>query len=302
MNDDKDKKEEQEKGMPIIVIKDSESKMKLARVVPKKGVDPYAVDRIKKDIDQLGYKTIIFKSDQENSIKALKQAIKDASNVEIRMEESPVGEHQANGSIENAIRDIKSQFRTLKDALDTRYQNKYSGEHPSITWMFKHAADIINRTRIGIDGKTAFRRLRGNNFVQKVAEFGENVWYLRQNSLGKDKFNSRWSEGIYLGAINESSETIIGTDQGVVKSRDFRRKSIYADRWNKDRFDSIKGTPWEPSPGRGGDYQIKSRIFLPDTGPISDPARGRERDNIKGNISRIFNIFKTDLIKYGYQQ
>ena len=176
MNDDKDKKEEQEKGMPIIVIKDSESKTQLARVVPKKGVDPYAVDRIKRDIDQFGYKTIILKSDQENSIKALKQAIKDSSSVELRMEESPVGEHQSNGSIENAIRDIKSQFRTLKGALDTRYQNKYSGEHPSIPWMFKHSADIINRTRISTDGKTAFRRLRGNNVSHKVAEFGENVW------------------------------------------------------------------------------------------------------------------------------
>ena len=48
MNDDADKKDDQEQGMPIIVTKDSESNIKLARVVPKKGVDPYAVDRIKK--------------------------------------------------------------------------------------------------------------------------------------------------------------------------------------------------------------------------------------------------------------
>ena len=107
------------------------------------------------------------------------------------------------------------------------------------------------------------------------------MWYLRQNSIGKDKVNSRWAEGIYLGAINESGETIIGTDQGVVKARYFRRKTIYKDRWNKEHFDSIKGTPWEPSPGRGGDYQMKRRISLPDTGPISDPARGREGETIK---------------------
>ena len=74
-HDDNDKHEDKEKGMPIIVMKYDETKMKLARVVPKKGVDPYAVDRIKKDIEQMGYKNIIFKSDQEHSIKALKQAV-----------------------------------------------------------------------------------------------------------------------------------------------------------------------------------------------------------------------------------
>ena len=77
--------------MPIIVIKDNETPVKLARVVPNNGVDPYAVDRIKKDIDQVGYNTMLFNSDQENRIKALKKAIKSSSNVEMQMEGSPVG-------------------------------------------------------------------------------------------------------------------------------------------------------------------------------------------------------------------
>ena len=85
------------------------------------------------------------------------------------MEESPVGEHQANGSVENAIKYIKSQFRTLNDALDTRYSIKYAGDHSSMPWLFKHSADIINRTRIGTDGKTAFRRWKGKQFNNKVA-------------------------------------------------------------------------------------------------------------------------------------
>ena len=53
MNDDKDKKDEHDKGMPIIAIIYEETQIKLARVVPKKGVDPYAVDRIEKVIEQL---------------------------------------------------------------------------------------------------------------------------------------------------------------------------------------------------------------------------------------------------------
>ena len=99
-------------------------------------------------------------------------------------------------------------------------------------WLFKHAADTINRTRVGVDGKTAFRRWKGKNFNKKIAEFGENVCYLKKKSVGKDKFNSRWEEGIYLGVICDSGETIVGTNPGVVKARDFRRKTIYGDRWN----------------------------------------------------------------------
>ena len=76
MSDDKDKRDDSEKGMPIIVLVDKEPNIRGARVVPKKGVDTYAVDRIKKDLGQLGHRKIISKSDQENSSKALKQAVR----------------------------------------------------------------------------------------------------------------------------------------------------------------------------------------------------------------------------------
>ena len=75
MHDDKDKKEDKERGMPIIVWEAKDLKIKRARVVPKKGVDAYAVDRINRDLDQLGHEPIICKSDQDHIIKALKQAI-----------------------------------------------------------------------------------------------------------------------------------------------------------------------------------------------------------------------------------
>ena len=48
MNDDKDKGEDKDKGMPIIVLTYRETKIKRARVVPRTGVEPYAVYRIKK--------------------------------------------------------------------------------------------------------------------------------------------------------------------------------------------------------------------------------------------------------------
>ena len=161
MNDDRDKKDESEKGMPILIIKDHETKVKFARVVPRTGTDPYAINRLKKDIEQFGYNQIIIKSDQDNSIKALKQAVKEATYVQVKFQESPVGDYQGNGIIEHAVNDITNQFRAIKDGLDTRYGSRINGDHPAVPWLMKHAADTINRRRVGKDGKTPHRRWKG---------------------------------------------------------------------------------------------------------------------------------------------
>ena len=53
-----------EKGMPILVIKDRKTKYMTAHMVPRKGGHPYAIDRLTQDIDNiLGYRKIALKSD-----------------------------------------------------------------------------------------------------------------------------------------------------------------------------------------------------------------------------------------------
>ena len=51
---------------------------------------------------------MILKSDQEPSIKELLRAVKRerAEDIEVLMEESPVGEHALNGAVEKAIQDV----------------------------------------------------------------------------------------------------------------------------------------------------------------------------------------------------
>jgi hypothetical protein len=181
------------------------------------------------------------------------EAVKRESEIDIVLEESPVGEHQANGDIEGAIRQVQGQFRAMKDALETRYNERIQGDHNSIPWLFSHAASTINRVRKDSEGMTAYRRWKGREFKRDIAEFGECVWYLRSASQGKDKFDVRWGEGVWLGVRDDSGEVIIGTIDGVIKSRDFRRKPIEKERWNKYRFNEFKRVPWEPVPGQGGD-------------------------------------------------
>jgi len=149
-------------------MKDKETSMKFARVVPKKGSDPYAIHAVKQIIENLGYSKIVFKSDQEPSIVALKVLVKNALDIQVIREESPVYDHQSNGDVENAVEIIKSQFRAMKDGLDTRYRARITGEHVSVPWLIAHAAATINRRKVGQDGKTAYRRWKGKEFKTKV--------------------------------------------------------------------------------------------------------------------------------------
>ncbi len=57
-----EQEKEEEKGMPIVVAKDSETKMIIERVVPSKGVDRYAVGTLKEMVERLGHEKIIMKA------------------------------------------------------------------------------------------------------------------------------------------------------------------------------------------------------------------------------------------------
>ena len=96
-------------------------------------------------------------------------------------------------------------------------------------------------------------------FKKKICEFRECIWYCMPKITGTDKGKSRWASGIWLGVREESNEVIIGTENGVIKVRTVRRKPTHEERRNMVHIDAMRGTPWEPVPGRDSDV-ILSRI------------------------------------------
>ena len=89
-------------------------------------------------------------------------------------------------------------------------------------------------------------------------EIRESVRYLIPKSKGKDKTRSRWATGIFLGIRDESTEAYIGTSGGVIKVRTLRRKGSKEERWNIVQINEMKGTPWQPQPGRNS-YNIETK-------------------------------------------
>ena len=83
---------EDEKGMPILIMKEDWTGNIFANVVPQKGNSPYAIKRAAMNIKNLGFPRIIFKSDGEGPILALKNSIRREvamDGVGLVMEESP---------------------------------------------------------------------------------------------------------------------------------------------------------------------------------------------------------------------
>ncbi len=92
--------------------------------------------------------------------------------------------------------------------------------------------------------------------------------YLPAASAGKNTLDVRWIGGVWLGIKLGSGESIIGTADGVVKAREFRRRPEEG-RCRHGGIDGLKGVPWDPCPGAGRGLEIKSRVRLPaDSGRI----------------------------------
>ena len=106
-----------------------------------------------------------------------------------------------------------------------------------------------------------------------MAEFGETVWYLRLKSGGRDKLKYRWGSGVWLGTRQESGESWVGTERGVIKVRDIIRKGSHAESWNADNVKSMVGVPWRPNPERS-DPEAHINIPVPSEGIRSEPVRG----------------------------
>ena len=84
----------------------------------------HAIKMPAREIKLSGYNRMVTKSDQEPAIKAFIDAANNerAEEIETMMsEESPVGEHRSNGEVENAIRSVQVQMRTMRLAFQSKY-------------------------------------------------------------------------------------------------------------------------------------------------------------------------------------
>ena len=109
-------------------------------------------------IDQSGYigEKTTFKSDQEPNIIALKHAAA-ASRIDQTVPlERPVRSSKSNGMMENAANMLQGQLRTIKHHDESRLGICIEPGGAVCSWLIPYCADILNKFRIGTDGRTAY--------------------------------------------------------------------------------------------------------------------------------------------------
>ena len=240
----------EEETQAILVIKDRRTRMYFSHVVPRKGLaSEHGAKVLHEDLKKLGYGTILLKCDGEPALKAVQEEVARQRTGQTLLENSPVGDSQANGAAERAVQSVSAQIRAVRLGLEQRLGAQVSGSHPLTTWIVEHASDLLNKFLKGDDGKTPYQRLRGKTFQGTTVEFGERVHYLEniKGAARMNKLEGKWSEGFYLGTAWRTGSAVIGTSRGVVKSSAVRRVGEHR-RWDAEGLLQVRGVPWKLTP------------------------------------------------------
>lgn len=187
----------------------------------------------------------------ERSLVALKTKAAQDIGVAAIPEESPVGDSQANGEIESAVKEVKGQIRAVKSQLEENLGFAIDVKHPIFSWLPTYAVDMISRHRIEPDGRTAEKRRTGKNGRRPAFQFGESIFVKVTMSKTETKCRGSYemvmNEGRYIGHHGRTGALLTMTLEGILRGAGARRRPV-EERWQKTGQDELKGYPWDVQP------------------------------------------------------
>ena len=90
---------------------------------------------------------------------------------------SPVGDSQSNGRAERAVQAVEEQTRVLKLSLERRIGGSVPADHPVVTWLVRHSADVLTKLERKKNGRTAYEMIKGRAYHGELVEFAQKVLY-----------------------------------------------------------------------------------------------------------------------------
>ena len=240
------------KYAPILVAKDEATKAVFSDVVHQKGADSYSVKVLTEHLVYLGHPIVKLRSDGERPITALMTHVAaELRKFGIRVvpDQTPKGDSQAAGLQESAVKSVKDKTRCLWHYFCELHGIEADATHALLPWCVQYAGQLLTRTVVGVDGKTAWRRITGRwNFPRPLMPWGEKVLFIEGGGKMKPAGpEPKWSEGVFLGLVDKTSEYVIGTPQGCLRSSNAKRLPR-AEAADPELVKAVVGKPWKLAP------------------------------------------------------
>ena len=88
------------------------------------------------------------------------------------------------------------------------------------SWLVTWTAESLSKFKVGSDGLTAYERIAKHKCGREAFGFCESViWQMTPDKTDRNKLDSNFRDGIFLGVVWRSGEFIIGTPDGIFKCR-----------------------------------------------------------------------------------
>ena len=232
-----------EESIPVLVMRDRETRMLSAHAVPMKGaVVEWTAQQVVRDLERLGHHgRLVVRSDQEAALRSLVSEVARLRGDAVTIpEHSAVGDSQGNGFIERAVRTVEEMVRTLKLDLETRISQKMNITHKVIPWLVEHAVDLVNKLQVG------FERLKCKRFNGDLVRFANPVMMRVAGKVQGGVMAERWFEGLYMGMRFHTNEAVVMRllDGVMVRTRSIQSQERQV---SKDMLDKLVGVPWDPT-------------------------------------------------------
>ena len=249
----RDRPGEKDKTRTVLVMVDRKSSGVCANVVPKKGAGAgFAVKQVHRDIRKFGHRhKVTLRSDGEPAIKSLFEKVANMRAQETLLENSPVGDSRANGRAERAVQTIEKQVRVKKLSTEEGL-GAFSVAHPCFPWLVIHAADVLAKYKVLPDGMTSYEKLKMREYSGLTFEFAQKILYKGSAKVQGGVMDARWRTGVWLGKRFASEEHIVGAADGTIL-RCGAAKPRPDETFNRELFDGIRGSPWNPTGKEGQD-------------------------------------------------
>jgi len=141
--------------------------------------------------------------------------------------------------------------------------------------------------------------LKGKKAKVSGIEFCEGIWFkVKEKKEGIGKLAVRWKDGVYLGVRAASGELIVGTAEGVFRSRTVKRKP-FESRWLQENANMIGGVPWKVSEEDDGDGPARKGVIKLDAKVMGKDEEEAVRTS-PPVVPKSFTITQKDLIEHGF--